>query len=91
MLVMYSMVHYLISSYWAIHVLKTIACIGLHHATPVIEESLCTARNPLSINMKHLQNGNCQWQTLTKDELAFPVQDMYLVTACVLNENTVII
>ena len=88
---MYSMDHYLISGYQAIHTLKTLACIGLQHVHLSLKKA-CTQLgiylcSPLSINMKHIQNGKCQWQAWTKDALLFTVQEMYLVSACIWNGN----
>ena len=89
MLVMLSTVHYLISEYQAIHTLKTLACIDLQHghlslkkASIQLEIYLCS---PLLTDMKHLKNGECQWQAWTKDALEFIVQEMYLVSACIWN------
>ena len=86
MLVTYNMDHYLILWYQAIHNLKTLACIGLEHVHLSLKKA-CTQLgiylcSPLLTDMKHLQNGKCQWQAWTKDALVFPVQEMYLVSAC---------
>ena len=84
--------HYLKSGSQAIHIQKRLACIGLQH----VDLSLKTTCRPLKItlysllltNKMHFQNKKCQWQAWSKDALVFPVQEMYLVSACTCIENT---
>ena len=36
----------------------------------------------------HFHNEKCQWHAWSKDALVFPVQEMYLVSTCIWNEDT---
>ena len=43
--------------------------------------------SPLLTNKMHFKIGKHQWQAWSKDALVFPVQQMYLVSACIWNKN----
>ena len=49
-----------------------------------MDDYLCC---PLLANKMHFQNDKCQWQAWSRDALVFLVQEMYLVSACVWNDN----
>ena len=82
---------FLISGYQAIHILKALAYIGLQHVHLSLKYVFAQLGihwcSVLLTNMKHLQNGKYQQQAWTKDALVFPVQEMYLVSACIWNGN----
>ena len=84
--------HYLNSGSQAILIQKRLACIGLQCVdlslkTTCGQLEICLY-SPLTTNRISFQSEICQWQAWSRDTLVFPVQERYLVSVYIWNENT---